>query len=46
MKEFGAGEIGGMVNCRERDNDTLERVDRKNLACNFVLNCWRYDEGW
>jgi hypothetical protein len=34
-KEFGAGEMGGMVNCRQRDNDTLEMVERKNFACNF-----------
>jgi hypothetical protein len=35
VKEFGAGEIGGMVNCRQRDNDTLEMVERKNIACKF-----------
>jgi hypothetical protein len=34
-KEFGAGERGGTVNCRQRDNDTLEMVERKNLAYNF-----------
>ncbi len=38
VQKFGAGgigEIGGMVNCRQRDNDTLEMMERKNLACNL-----------
>jgi hypothetical protein len=36
VQEFGAGEIGGMVNCRQRDNDTLEMMERKNLSLQFL----------